>query len=202
MPKWQQRVFMWCHIKPILQVIILATAMLVSSLQGAVLENTTKSVTFYLVHTTIPNYNWVTRILANTLGGNFNSFYEVNQKFKRFLLFFSIPRHTKRKPSGGAKSSAYGCVPPHANPKVGSGVRPPPFLFYPTLFIKASLILKIPDPHPFSNLYVSYIHFWWHPIALLIYHFTYFQPEDIPIFSILFCKYKCTTWKSEEPHPL
>ena len=92
---------------------------------------------------------------------------------------------------------------------VGSGVRPPPFLFYPTLFIKAPLILKILDPHPFSNLYVSYIHFWchgnvvdWHPIALLIYHFTYFQPEDIPIFSILFCKYKCTTWKSEEPHPL
>ena len=92
---------------------------------------------------------------------------------------------------------------------VSSGVRPPPFLFYPTLFIKAPLILKIPDPHPFSNLYVSYIHFWchgnvvdWHPIALLIYHFTYFQPEDIPIFSILFCKYKCTTWKSEELHPL
>ena len=92
---------------------------------------------------------------------------------------------------------------------VGSGVRPAPFLFYPTLFIKAPLILKIPDPHPFSNLYVSYIHFWchgnvvdWHPIALLIYHFTYFQPENIPIFSILFCKYKCTTWKSEEPHPL
>ena len=70
------------------------------------------------------------------------------------------------------------------------------------------MILKIPDPHPFSNLYVSYIHFWchcnvvdWHPIALLIYHFTYFQPEDIPVFSILFCKYKCTTWKSGEPHP-
>ena len=83
---------------------------------------------------------------------------------------------------------------------VGSGVRPPPFLFYPTLFIKAPLILKIPDPHP----YVSYIHFWchgnvvdWHPIALLIYHFTCFQPEDIPIFSILFCKYKCTTWNLE-----
>ena len=92
---------------------------------------------------------------------------------------------------------------------VGSGVRPHPFYFTPTLFIKAPLILKIPDPHPFSNLYVSYIHFWCHgnvvdchPIALLIYHFTYFQPEDIPIFSISFCKYECTTWKSEEPHPL
>ena len=97
------------------------------------------------------------------------------------------------------------------NTIVGSGVRPHPFYFTPTLFTKAPLILKILDPHPFSNLYVSYILFWchgnvvdWHrhPIALLIYHFTYFQPEDIPIFSILFCKYKCTTWKSEEPHPL
>ena len=49
---------------------------------------------------------------------------------------------------------------------VGSGVRPGldphPFYFTPTLFIKAPLILKILDPHPFSNLYVSYIHFWCH----------------------------------------
>ena len=89
------------------------------------------------------------------------------------------------------------------------GLDPHPFYFTPTLFIKAPLILKIPDPHPFSNLYVSYIHFWchgnvvdWYPIALPIYHFTYFQPEDIPILSILFCKCKYTTWKSEEPHPL
>ena len=56
----------------------------------AVLENTTKcSVTFYLVHTTIPNYNSMTRILAHTLDGNFESSCEVNQKFKRvFFLFF------------------------------------------------------------------------------------------------------------------
>ena len=73
--------------KPILQVIIFATAMLVSSLHGAVLENTGKcAVSFYLVHTTIPNYNSVTRILAPILGWNFNSFYEVNQKFKCFLF--------------------------------------------------------------------------------------------------------------------
>ena len=39
--------------------------MLVSSLHEAVLENTSNCpVIFYLVHTTIPNYNWVTRILA------------------------------------------------------------------------------------------------------------------------------------------
>ena len=45
------RVFLWCHIKPILQVIILGTAMLVSSLHGAVLENTTKcSLTFKIIH--------------------------------------------------------------------------------------------------------------------------------------------------------
>ena len=37
-------------------------------------------------------------------------------KFKRFWLFFSIPRHTKRKPSGGAKSCAYGCVSRRSNP--------------------------------------------------------------------------------------
>ena len=42
------------------------------------------------------------------------------------------------------------------------GLDPHPFYFTPTLFIKAPLILKIPDPHPFSNFYVSYIHFWCH----------------------------------------
>ena len=40
--------------------------------------------------------------ITNTLGGNFKSFCEANQKFKRHLLFFSIPRHTKRIPSGAA----------------------------------------------------------------------------------------------------
>ena len=55
----QQRVFMWRQIMPILQVIILVTAMLVSSSHSMVLENTTKcSVTFYSVHTKIPNYEW------------------------------------------------------------------------------------------------------------------------------------------------
>ena len=41
-------------------------------------------------------------MLAHTLGGNFESFCEVNQKFKRFFVF-SIPHHTKRKPGGGDK---------------------------------------------------------------------------------------------------
>ena len=71
---------------------------------------------FYSDHIIIPNCNWVTRILAHTLGRNFYSFYEVNYKFKPFLLFFSIPHHTKRKPSSEAKLCAYGCVPCCANP--------------------------------------------------------------------------------------
>ena len=71
-------------------------------------KNTTKCpVTFYLVHTTIPNYNRVTRILAHTLGGNFKSFCEVNQKFQRFL-FFSIPRHTKGNQAVGQNCERIG----------------------------------------------------------------------------------------------
>ena len=69
---------------------------------------------FYLVHSTISNYNWVTRILAHTLGGNFESFCEVNPVFEHFVLFFSIPRHTKGNPSGRAK--LYRCILHRANP--------------------------------------------------------------------------------------
>ena len=51
------------------------------------------SCSFYLVHTTVPNYNRVTRVLAHTLGGTFKSFCEVNQKFKRFFFCcFSLYR--------------------------------------------------------------------------------------------------------------
>ena len=66
-------------------------------------QNTT--VTFYLDHTTIPNYDWVTRMLAHKLGENCNSSHEVNQKCMRFCCCFSlsIPSNTKRKPSGRAK---------------------------------------------------------------------------------------------------
>ena len=42
-------------------------------------------------------------------------FCEINQKFKRFPLFFCTRGHTKRKPSGGAKTCSYRCVPRHAN---------------------------------------------------------------------------------------
>ena len=56
---------------------------------------------FYLVHTTISNYNRVTKISTHTPVGNFKSFCEVNQKFKHFFFLFFvfcfsfIPRHTK-----------------------------------------------------------------------------------------------------------
>ena len=92
---------------------------------------------------------------------------------------------------------------------VGSGVRPPPFLFYPHPFYKGTLDTENSRPHPFSNLYVSYIHFWchgnvvdWHPIAYWYITSLIFSLRIFLFFSILFCKYKCTTWKSEEPHPL
>ena len=78
------------HIKPILQVIILTTTMLVSSLHGVVLDNTTKCpVTFYLVHTTIPNYNWVTRIISTHTGWNF--FLRIRKlKVSAFFCCFSL----------------------------------------------------------------------------------------------------------------
>ena len=44
-------------------------------------------------------------ISPHTLGWNFKSWYEVNQKKECFLLFFSTPRHTKRKPRGGTTES-------------------------------------------------------------------------------------------------
>ena len=53
----------WHNINPILHVIILGTAMLVSFPHSLVLENTTKCPrSFHSIHTIIPNYNWVIRI--------------------------------------------------------------------------------------------------------------------------------------------
>ena len=67
-----------------------------SSSHTAALENTTKCpITFYLLHTTIPNYNLVTRLLEHTFSGNFDSFYEVNSKFKHFLFFYTKPYKKK-----------------------------------------------------------------------------------------------------------
>ena len=56
----------------------------------------------------------MTRILAHTLGKNFNSFYELNQKFEHFVSLYRGIQ--KRKPSGGAEPCGYGCVPRRTNP--------------------------------------------------------------------------------------
>ena len=72
-------------------------------------ENTTKcSVTFYLVHTTVPNYNRVTRILAHTLGGNSESFCKVNQKFQRFFVVFLYMRNIKGNQAAGQNHACIG----------------------------------------------------------------------------------------------
>ena len=92
---------------------------------GAVLENTIKCPkTFYLVHTTIPNYNWVTRISAHT----FNSveiliLSKLIKSSSILLLFFSILCHAERKPSNVTKSCTYRCVLCRANPLLGNSIR-------------------------------------------------------------------------------
>ena len=59
-----KRVFMWCHIKPILQVIILVTTMLVSFFYLWYLKTTKCPRPFHLIDIILPNYNCVKRILA------------------------------------------------------------------------------------------------------------------------------------------
>ena len=100
---------MWRHIKQILQVIILATAMLVSCSHRTVLGKATKcSITFYLVHTTLSNYNWVTRISAHTHWVEIsNPLYKVNQRFKCFFFHTML---CKRKPRDLEKSCTCKCV--------------------------------------------------------------------------------------------
>ena len=106
-------------------------SILVSSSHCKVLENTIKwSVTFYLVQTTILNYNWVDKnIHTHTLGCNIEYIRGENQKFKFLFWFcfcfvllfvsfivslfvcfflFSLQRRTKRKLRKVAKSCARG----------------------------------------------------------------------------------------------
>ena len=113
--------FMWSHIKPILQVIIISITMLVSSLHGTVMENITKcSITFYLVHITIPNYNWVKRIAAHTLGSNFKSFHEENWNSSISLfVFLHTTLYTRETKSYGKIISMQECT-ASCKPSTGS----------------------------------------------------------------------------------
>ena len=90
--------FKWPQIKPVLQVIILATAMLVSFC--------TAGVSHYLDHTTIHNHNCVIRILVLTICWNLKFCYEVNQKYSRVLLF-SLYRAVQKGNQGLGQN---GCV--------------------------------------------------------------------------------------------
>ena len=57
---------------------------------------------YLLFHTTIPNYNRVTKILAHRLGGNFKSFCEVDQKCKHFFFL----HHATQKGRGFAGANS------------------------------------------------------------------------------------------------
>ena len=107
---------MWRHIKPILKVIILATAMLVSSLHSRVLENTTKCyVTFYLVHTTIQNYNWIDKNISTHTWMQYQILPWSKSKFKCFLFFLYTTLY-KIETKRCGKLYMYRCVLHHANP--------------------------------------------------------------------------------------
>ena len=76
--------------------------------QGVALEYTLKCpITFYLFHTTIPNYNWVKRASTNTLSWNFNSFYEVNQVQTFFVVFLYTATFIKETKWRGKITHAY-----------------------------------------------------------------------------------------------
>ena len=85
---------------------------------------------------------------------------------------------------------------------VGSGVRPPPFLFYPHPFYKCTLYTKNSDPHPFSNLYISFAQpLWYYGNAVG----THYQRVNIYHLLFLFCPLcfviELHNQESEEPPP-
>ena len=100
----------------------------------------------------IPQYqNYIEWQVTNTLGGNFKSFCEINQKFKRFLLFFSILRNTKRKPSDGAKSCVYKCVSHIVNPLYTP-------VLSPSSLCSLCLGVKVPVIDLWSRSIIRYVH--------------------------------------------
>ena len=103
---------MWRHIKQILQVILLAIAMLVSCSRAKVLGKATKSaIAFYLVPTTLPNYNRVIRLSTHT-----RIKFQILPWSKSKVptnFFFSLPRCAKGNQEilkNSARVSAYHVV--------------------------------------------------------------------------------------------
>ena len=103
------------HTKPILQVIALATAILVSWRHGRYgkIQQNIQNFLFgaYQNSKLQPSDKYIST--HHILGWNFKSCYKVNPKWQRVLLFFSLPH--KRKPDGGKESCADSCVPRRAN---------------------------------------------------------------------------------------
>ena len=113
----QQRVFMWRHIKQILQVILLATAMLVSSHHGPDIEKynqISQNFLFTSYHNTklqLSDKNISTHIQVK-----FKILLWSESKVIAYFVVFLNTALYKRKPRSGAKSYACKCLPRRANP--------------------------------------------------------------------------------------
>ena len=94
---------MWRHIKPILQVLILANTMLVSSLYGSYWQ-TQQNVLLRFIYFT-PQYQitteWQEYQHTHLSTWNLKSFHEVNRKSKRFCCFSSIYTAAYKKKTKG-----------------------------------------------------------------------------------------------------
>ena len=82
-----------------------------------VLESTSKcNDSFYLFHTKIQNYHRVKRISADTPDWNLKFFYELSQKFKRFVVVVVVVSLNNAVQKGLSTSFAYCCLPLRATP--------------------------------------------------------------------------------------
>ena len=104
------------HIKQILQIIILATTILISFLHGTVLRKATKcSITVYLVHTT-SDYNQVSRISGHSPSVEISK-PSTKSKVRGFCCFSpyqAVQKETKRL-QNCARISAYCSLQTHYN---------------------------------------------------------------------------------------
>ena len=110
------------NVKQILQVIMLATAMLASSSRGTVLERTTNCplliqfIQYYQITTDWKEYQHThTRLKFQILKIGTS---EVQVFVVVVVFVFSIPCRTKRKPRDDAKSSSHRCAPRRAKPSI------------------------------------------------------------------------------------
>ena len=97
-------------IRLILQVIVLATAMLVSYPHSLVLKNTAECPrTFHLVYIIIPNFNWVTRMLALSWVKFEILLWSQSKIIVCFVVFLHTALHKKETKKRG-KNHAHMCA--------------------------------------------------------------------------------------------